>query len=224
MEIFGIKTSINWTWWIFVLLILIPIAMINIYKLWLAIWFAFILMIVVIGHELAHALTARYFFGYNTRSITLSFLGGIALIEIKGGTLKPKEEFVTALAGPLFNIILAIPFFLLSFWLYPEIEGGLWLHSIWAINALMGVGNLIPAYPMDGGRILRATIAHFFFDDSLESFLKATKIAHMVTGIIALALVIFGIYINNIFLSAMGVVILYVAYRERQHIGRLTKK
>ncbi len=117
-------------------------------------------------HELGHALTARRF-GIHTQDIVLLPIGGVSRMERLPDT--PKEEFWITAAGPLVNLALALLFggFLL-------LSGGLQGATLTAVlsfssssillqfawmNALLGIFNLIPAFPMDGGRILRAALA-----------------------------------------------------------------
>lgn len=117
-------------------------------------------------HELGHALTARRF-GIHTQDIVLLPIGGVSRMERLPDT--PKEEFWITAAGPLVNLVLALLFggFLL-------LSGGLQGATLTAVlsfssssillqfawmNALLGIFNLIPAFPMDGGRILRAALA-----------------------------------------------------------------
>lgn len=101
----------------------------------------------VLLHELGHALTARRF-GIDTHSITLYPFGGIAALSAEPQT--PRAELWIALAGPAVNFVLA--------------AAGLGLASLGtplmgtfaAINLALGLFNLLPAFPMDGGRVLRA--------------------------------------------------------------------
>ena len=101
-------------------------------------------------HELGHALAAKGF-GIHTRSITLHPLGGLATLDRAPNT--PTEEVMVALAGPAVNVLLA------------GLSVGLWAAGLpdaaWLafINVGMGLFNLLPAFPMDGGRVLRAALA-----------------------------------------------------------------
>lgn len=105
----------------------------------------------VILHELGHALTARTF-GVETAHITLFPFGGVAAMTSM--PTKPWQEFLIALAGPMVNLVIlavALPLHLVT-----GVDALLWLA---VLNGLMGLFNLIPAFPMDGGRILRALLA-----------------------------------------------------------------
>jgi Zn-dependent protease/predicted transcriptional regulator len=117
----------------------------------------------VLLHELGHALTAKRF-GVQTRDITLYPIGGVAVLEGK----KPKawEELWIALAGPAVNLaILALlsPILLSTKGALPSFAGGLegktLMEGLWLGNAAMALFNMVPAFPMDGGRVLRALLA-----------------------------------------------------------------
>ena len=120
---------------------------------------AVLLALSVILHELGHSLTARAF-GYRTNDITISLLGGCAsLIALPR---KAWEELLTAIAGPLVSFALsAFAFCALLFlpiendWLYMAL-----LYMMW-LNLMLGGFNLLPGFPMDGGRIFRSVLRAF---------------------------------------------------------------
>src|SRR5262249_1957605 len=117
----------------------------------------------VVLHELGHALAARRY-GITTPDITLLPFGGLA--RLSRMPEKPSEEIVIAIAGPLFNVVIA---FLVFFALGPALETGVMgrvedptyslLARLFSANVLLVLFNLIPAFPMDGGRVLRALLA-----------------------------------------------------------------
>jgi Zn-dependent protease len=115
----------------------------------------------VITHEFAHALVARRF-GVQTRGITLFIFGGVATLENEPPT--PRAEVAIALAGPLASAILALAFY--GAMLVVDRLGelpillGLALACAYVAvaNAVLAVFNLVPAFPMDGGRVLRAVL------------------------------------------------------------------
>jgi Zn-dependent protease len=102
-------------------------------------------------HELGHAMAAKQY-GIDTAHITMYPFGGVA--AIKGMPDDPDQELVIALAGPAVNFALVAVFGLL--W---SIVGGRLVVAMIAVNLMMGLFNLIPAFPMDGGRVLRALLA-----------------------------------------------------------------
>ncbi|HUU36727.1 MAG TPA: site-2 protease family protein [Candidatus Desulfaltia sp.] len=129
-----------------------------------------LLFVCVTLHELAHSLTAMHF-GVKVRGITLLPIGGISQMEEM--PKKPKEELLMSVAGPLTNFVIAAVLILVSVLFrweaglsaqhLNEVLGSVrWaaLPSYLAIaNIMLGVFNLLPAYPMDGGRVLRSILA-----------------------------------------------------------------
>ena len=147
---------------------------------------ALILALSIVLHEFGHSLTARLF-GYRTNDITISLLGGCAsLISLPR---KAWQEFLTALAGPLVSFALAIAGFLALVFL--QIENS-WLHfALWYLmwlNVMLGGFNLLPGFPLDGGRIFRSVLRLFL------SRPKATFVAMWVGRVFAILLGLSGLY------------------------------
>ena len=143
----------------------------------------------VLLHEMGHAAMAKRF-GIGTRAITLHLLGGLASIEREPET--PREEIYIALAGPAVNLVL----FILSLPLvYFQLPGA---SDIALINAVMGIFNLFPAYPMDGGRVLKALLQMRY------GVRKAKKISLQVTVASSIVLVLVGLYLGWIGLALVG--------------------
>lgn len=135
-------------------------------------------------HELAHSWVARRY-GIFISGITLFIFGGVA--EMKGEPPHPKAEFRIALAGPLSSFFLSFLFFAISF--YPA--GGIrpLFFYLAQINLILGIFNLIPGFPMDGGRILRSAIWN-----RKNDFFKATRLASRIGRNIGLFFIFFGIF------------------------------
>ncbi len=158
----------------------------------------------VLGHELAHSLVAITQ-GEKVRRITLFILGGVAQISEE-----PKEaskEFYMALVGPLSSFAIAVVCYLLVFILHPLSEPlAAIARYLSFINVLLGVFNLLPGFPMDGGRVLRALI--WKFTGNLK---KATAIASTVGQgfafvfiFIGFSMMFRGLLINGIWIMMIG--------------------
>ena len=116
--------------------------------------FAVVLYLSVLLHEVSHALMAKHY-GHPVDSITLHFLGGATAIE--GEARNPREEFLIAVVGPLTSLLLGLGAWLL----YTVMSGGLLelvVGGLFLSNLLVGVLNLVPGLPLDGGRLLKAGV------------------------------------------------------------------
>jgi Zn-dependent protease len=179
----------------------------------------------VLMHEFGHALTARRF-GIRTRDITLYFIGGVARLEGLGR--RPLEELVVALAGPAVNLVIAAGLFalFLPFGLgltpdalpdeAPAHLAGSFLFTLLAANLILAFFNLIPAFPMDGGRVVRSLLQFRL------GRLRATEIAAR-TGLVLAALVAVlvpaGIWLATGYLNLTPVpVALFVAYAGQREL------
>ncbi|MDD5449551.1 MAG: site-2 protease family protein [Candidatus Omnitrophica bacterium] len=164
-------------------------------------------------HELSHSLTARHY-GVQVRGITLFPIGGVA--SITSYPKKPGQEFLIALAGPMFNIIFTIVlFYPLYRLLGPDIMfrpslrtwPNTFAYAFW-INPMLAIFNLLPAFPMDGGRILRSFLARRL------TFRRATEIAVGIGHFFALVFGIAGILQGNIMLVVIAIFIYMAASSE----------
>jgi Zn-dependent protease/CBS domain-containing protein len=139
----------------------------------------------VLIHELAHALVAQRR-GMQMRGITLFFFGGVA--EMADEPPDAASELQVAIAGPIASFLLSVAGFgllLLGFW--PAAVHGV-LSYLAAANGMLAVFNLIPAFPLDGGRVLRAALWHW-----KKSLRWATRITSNIGSFLGLAMMGFGI-------------------------------
>ena len=148
----------------------------------------------IVLHELGHALTAKAF-GIRTRDITLYPIGGISSLQTVG---KPSQELLISLAGPVVNLAIAAalsaPLAMVDhFPTWEEIANGhtSFLQSLWMGNISLALFNLIPAFPMDGGRILRGALAGSIGPE------RATRIAATVGQGLAIVLAVVSFYYQN---------------------------
>jgi Zn-dependent protease len=151
---------------------------------------------VIVIHELAHALVARHF-GVATRDIMLLPVGGIASLERMPE--KPTQELLVALVGPAVNLVIAA--LLMPF-------RGPFIEQFVVINLALALFNLIPAFPMDGGRVLRALLAMSLGHE------RATDIAAALGRGFAVLIGIAGLFYNPL-LVLIAVVVWFGASQER---------
>ena len=122
--------------------------------------FAVLLYLSVLLHEASHALMARRL-GFSVRSITLHFLGGMTSIE--GEARTPRQEFLIAVVGPLTS--LAVGGAALGLWFVtPEGLLQMAVEGLAGANLVVGILNLVPGLPLDGGRVLKAAVWRFSGD------------------------------------------------------------
>lgn len=148
------------------------------------------LFVAVAVHELAHSLVALRA-GVRVRSITLMMLGGVSLLE---GDMPPGREAWMAFAGPLASFVIAALSYL-AFRTLPvpgEVAAALFAFS--STNLVIGVFNLLPAFPMDGGRVVRGVLARWMGVD------RATKVAVRLGKIMAVAFAVFALWTFNLIL------------------------
>ncbi len=172
----------------------------------------------VVLHELGHALTARQF-GIPTRDITLLPIGGVARLQRMPRS--PWQELAIAIAGPAVNVVIAaIIFGGLSVFSFsdPSLLGiATFLTQLAWVNIILVVFNMLPAFPMDGGRVLRAVLALAL------PYATATRVAAGVGQFVAAGLALLGLMTGNlmlvfvagfVFLAARGEVSMAVRESE----------
>lgn len=225
IKVAGIRIEVHWTF----LLLLLWVGIIeyqnsgDFQRILIGQGFILVLMVCVVLHELGHALTARMF-GIKTRNIILLPIGGVATLEKMPE--KPQQELLVAFAGPAVNVFIAI---LLAFIvpinsyfnfdsvalqeiLYkPTFQN--FLFYLFLANVMLVVFNLIPAFPMDGGRVLRALLSFKL------GRVEATKIASGIGQVLAVFFFIIGLMFNP-FLLLIAFFIFFGAYGENQMVKR----
>jgi Zn-dependent proteases len=170
-------------------------------------------------HELCHSLVARHY-GIEVREITLLPIGGIA--SMSSMPKKPAQEFFISVVGPLFNLAVIVIFYgPMKSLLGAEVlfqrplSTATWpltLAYLYWINLMLAAFNLIPAFPMDGGRVLRSILA------ARIGYVKATKFAVGLGHILAIGFAYFGIVDRNVVLVAIAIFIYMAASNEGRYV------
>jgi Zn-dependent protease/CBS domain-containing protein len=169
------------------------------------------LFVCVVLHELGHAIMARRY-GIRTLSITLYPIGGVAALD---EVPRPKQELWVALAGPMVNVVIAVllwSYLLLSHQKTPTtlfIEPNRsFAANLMTANVLLALFNMLPAFPMDGGRVLRAIIARFMDE------VRATTIAAKIGQAMALLIGVYGLMTGQILTLIIAMFIWFGAGQE----------
>src|SRR5262245_26545138 len=176
--------------------------------------FLLLLFACVVAHEFGHIFTARAF-GVATPDVVLLPIGGVARLERIPE--EPRQEFLIAIAGPLVNVAIALGLVLFA---------GARLHAgdlvamesatvslvdrLAAVNLFLALFNMIPAFPMDGGRVLRALLA------TRLGFVRATEIAAAIGQGVAFALGFIGLFYNPLLIFIA--IFVYLAASSEAHL------
>lgn len=140
----------------------------------------------VLFHELSHSVVAK-FYKIQVASITLFIFGGVSRIAKDAPT--PRQEFNIAFAGPLSSGFLAAVFFAITK-VFPQDQMlGALADWLWKTNALLAIFNLLPGFPLDGGRVFRAAVWGITKD-----FQRATRVAGSAGKLVAYAMIVFGLW------------------------------
>jgi len=220
---FGIPVRAHWSFWLvaFVLAMQFEGALqggLIVSLLLIACFYGCLLL-----HELGHCLTARRY-GINTREIKMTMLGGMAMFE--SSPRVPRQELLITAAGPLVNFVIAgllfagqsLAFGLPSFNSSSSLPFGLsfeawesgFFFALMSLNLLLGIFNLLPGFPMDGGRILRALLALKL------PYLKATHIAVRVGQLVGAGLILLPVLSSwgGIITALIGLMVIVLAQAE----------
>jgi stage IV sporulation protein FB len=181
-----------------------------------------LLFAIVVLHELGHSFAAQYY-GVPVKQIVLLPIGGVA--QLSRIPEAPSQEFVIAIAGPAVNFALALVMLALGFvtgqglgWISPaelvrnmgQLNFGAIANYVFISNLFLGIFNLIPAFPMDGGRVLRALLA------SQMSYVRATRIAVAVGQSLAMLFGLWGFLGGGFFMILIAIFIYLGAGQEGQ--------
>lgn len=183
---------------------------------WNGLIFMLLLFLCVLAHEFGHIFTARAF-GIATPDVTLLPIGGVARLERIPE--EPRQEFLIAIAGPLVNVAIALILMALpdtdmraqhlAVVGSPQVS---MVDRLASVNLFLALFNMIPAFPMDGGRVLRALLAIRL------GFVRATGIAATIGQWVAFALGFIGLFGNPI-LVFIAIFVYLAAASEAQVVG-----
>lgn len=190
-KIFGIDIKLHYSWWFVFILLSYALADgffphyysgLGTSTYWvMGIVASLLLFVSVLLHELTHSLVAKAR-KLEVESITLFFFGGVA--SLPSEDMKPWTEFLMALAGPVFSIVLGLVFLLIS-----KISMPVYLTAIasylGSINLILAIFNLLPGYPLDGGRVFRALLMMHYKDIKKATWIAA-KGGKFVGGLLAI--------------------------------------
>ena len=188
--------------------------------LWMGLLFLALFVCVVL-HEFGHALTARHY-GVKTHDIILSPIGGIARLDRLPD--KPIHEFFVAIAGPLVNVAIALvlaPYLFLMTNKGINIEGDQltlfsrpnnFLPLLFLLNISLAIFNLLPAFPMDGGRIFRSLLSIKF------GRTRATQYATYLGQAIAVLFLVYGVFYSDWIIAFIGVFVFFTAANENRMV------
>ncbi|MHB9105624.1 MAG: site-2 protease family protein [Armatimonadota bacterium] len=230
-QISGINISIDYSWlFIFALFVFLlggsyfPLTAPGFPRGWY--WLAAVVTTIlffasVVAHELAHSIVARRS-GLPIHTITLFFFGGVSQLEDEPHS--PWDEFKVAIVGPLTSVVLAGLFFVLALLLGPQTSRLIIVAVtyLWFINLALAIFNLLPGFPLDGGRVFRAIAWR-----ATGNLMRATYLASMVGQAfgwlfiiagVAGAFLIRGFFLNGLWFAFIGWFLLNAARSSYQQV------
>ena len=225
-SISGIKLKIHWTFFLLFAWIIFDELKRggNTDSILFHIAFVLAVFLCVVLHEFGHALTAKRF-GVKTEKITLLPIGGMASFDKIPES--PKQELLIVIAGPLVNVVIAILLYFIvpvealfnqsftdAYDIFASFSFQNFLFFLFIVNVALAVFNMIPAFPMDGGRMLRALLA------LKMNRAKATQIAASLGQFIAVVFLLVGLLYNP-FLVFIALFIFLGAYGENQMVQQM---
>ena len=190
---FGIPVTLHWSW----LLMMLASLIFNGLDTFLVLFGVFV---IVLMHEFGHCF-AGMAVKLSVVDITLLPIGGVARMNVP---VKPRDELIVTVCGPLVNAILFVPLYYLSF--HPI------FNLLYSLNLAILIFNLIPAFPMDGGRILRS------FLSLLVDYRTASMIAVRVGQGFGALFALIGIVYLNVWLLLIGVFVLFQSHKELEYM------
>lgn len=223
-KVAGIPIKIHWTFGLFIVLIL-GYGFSNDMRGTDLLWFlGFIgaMFVCVILHEYGHALSARRY-GVKTIDIIISPIGGLARLERL--PKKPIQELIVAIAGPLVNVVIGMIIFIVLYSFHQDFSflkvgdnfksithpSGFFGLLIWT-NGILFFFNLIPAFPMDGGRILRALLTMKY------GRVTGTRWAATFGRLLAILFIAFAVFTKDYMLIFIGIFVYVMAGSESQQV------
>ncbi len=213
-KVAGVPIRLHWSFSLLVVFVALSSpgmsgAQVASYALWLVVLFGSVTL-----HELSHSVVAMRL-GLKVRDIVLLPIGGVS--EIEGMGASASVEGRVAIAGPLMSILLGGLFIGLASLthasLWPptlSVLGGSWLVRIGWLNLALAAFNLLPALPMDGGRVFRSLLARG------GNNLRATRVAAVLAGVLAAAMIGIALVTNDFFLILIGAFVMLGARSEWQ--------
>jgi len=229
-KIFGFEIKVDISWLILAALVTWSLAsglfpeyykdLPRTYYWWMGAAGAAGLFLSIVFHELAHSLVARSY-GISMKGITLFIFGGVA--EMEDDPPNPRAEFFMAIVGPLSSAAISLFLFLIIFWgedrSWPVTINGVLAYLAW-LNIVLAVFNLVPAFPLDGGRVLRSALWSW-----KKNLRWATAIAAKVGSGLGITLIILGVisifmgnFIGGLWWFMIGLFIRSAAQRSYQQL------